>query len=285
LKVGQEALEIARQIEDEKLMSFILGEIYLSYKELGQHLTAQYYVEQGLVLEEKRGDLAGAARSINSLGELARLQGDYRKAATYYHRAYLTLEEIGDITYAMIVLSNLGGIMVTTGDYAAALVPLEEVIATIGRRWLALPETYRFLAEAYLGLSSETAALQAIQKSMRLGRIQDNPEYTGHAWRVLGKVATQLGYAVPADEEDNETVFSAEECFKKSVSIFQKARMERDLAFVYWDWSDYAMSAGDTELAQQNWEMARTIFVKLDFPLLIEEMEAGSSQKVNSQPL
>jgi tetratricopeptide (TPR) repeat protein len=285
LKVVQEALEIARQIEDEKLMSFILGEIYLSYKALGQHLKAQYYVEQGLALEEKKGDLAGAARSINSLGELARLQGDYRKAATYYHRAYLTLEEIGDITYAMIVLSNLGGIMVTTGDYAAALVPLEEVIATIGRRWLALPETYRFLAEAYLGLSSETAALQAIQKSMRLGRIQDNPEYTGHAWRVLGKVATQLGYAVPADEEDNETVFSAEECFKKSVSIFQKARMERDLAFVYWDWSDYAMSAGDTELAQQNWEMARTIFVKLDFPLLIEEMEAGSSQKVNSQPL
>jgi hypothetical protein len=172
--------------------------------------------------------------------------------------------------------------MVATGDYAAAVVPLEEVVATVGRRWLALPETYRFLAEAYLGLSNETAALQAIQRSMKLGRIQDNPEYTGHAWRVLGRVATQLGYAVPVDEQDNETVFSAEDCFKKSALIFEKAKMERDLAFVYWDWSDYAMLAGDMGLARQNWEMARTIFIKLDFPLLIEKMEADSSPKITS---
>jgi tetratricopeptide (TPR) repeat protein len=274
LKVGHEALAIGRQIEDENLVAFILGEIYLSYKALGQHGKAKEYIEQCLEIEEKRGDLAAAARSFNSLGELARLQGDYQKAATYYHRSYLSLDEIGDIAYAKIVLSNLGGVMVATGDYAAALVPLEEVIATIGSRWLALPEAYRFMAEAYLGLDKGPAALDAVQMSMKLGQIQDNPEFTGNAWRVLGKVASQLGYPVPANKQNEDVLYSAEDCFKKSVLIFKQASMERDLAFTYWDWGDYALSQGDNDLAQQNWQLAHKIFVKLDFPLLIEKLAA-----------
>ncbi|NIP28236.1 MAG: hypothetical protein GWO38_31605 [Phycisphaerae bacterium] len=282
LKVGHEALEIARQINDDSLISYILGEIYLSYKALGKHQEAKIYVEEGLVMEEARGDLAAAARSINSLGELARLQGDYRLAASYYHRAYLTLEEIGDISYAMVVLNNLGGVMVATEDYAAALVPLEEVIATVGRRWLALPETYRFLAEAYLGLENGTAALAAIQKSMNLGRIQDNPEFTGHAWRVLGRVAAQLGYAIPANEQARDTIFSAEDCFKKSTVIFKQASMERDLAFAYWDWGDHAMSQGDRHLAENFWQKAREIFVMLDFPLLVEKLALDPAGETKS---
>jgi tetratricopeptide (TPR) repeat protein len=235
---------------------------------------AEYYVVEGLKLEEKSGDLASAARSVNSLGELARLQGDYHKAAGYYHRAYLTLEEIGDITYSLIVLSNLGGIMVATGDYAASLVPLEEVIARVGTRWLALPETYRFLAEAYLGLGNGLEALNSIQISMKLGRQQDNPEFTGHAWRVLGLVAAHLGRSISLDERDQDTTYTAGECFQKSITTFEQSEMKRDAAFAHWDWGRFANSQGNAAQAQEHWQLARRIFQELEFPLLVQKLDA-----------
>jgi tetratricopeptide (TPR) repeat protein len=274
LQAGQESLEIARQTDDQKLIAFILGTIYLCYKALGNHKEAERYVKEGLVIEERLGDLAGAARSINSLGELARLQGDFRQAASFYHRAYLTLEEIGDISYAMLVLSNLGGIMVAAEDYAASLVPLEEVIARMGKRWLALPETYRFLAEAYLGLGNGTEALEAIRVSLKLGRLQDNPEFTGHAWRVLGKVASQLDWPVPVVAQEQGTLFSAEECFKKSIAIFKQAEMGRDLAFAYWDWGIHAKAKGDLAFAFEKWQLARDLFLELGFPIFVKQMNA-----------
>ncbi len=274
LEAGQESLKIARQIEDQNLIALILGTIYLSYKALGNHAEAEHYVKEGLAIEERIGDLAAAARSINSLGELARLQGDITSAAKYYHRAYLTLEEIGDISYAMIVLSNLGGIMVATEDYAASLIPLEEVIARVGSRWLALPETYRFLAEAYLGLDNGLEALEAIQLSLKLGRLQDNPEFIGHAWRVLGKVSIHLGRFVSDDKQKTGTAFSASECFKKSISVFLEAEMRRDQAFTHWDWGNYASSEGDITLALNQWQLARDIFSDLNFPLLVEQIDA-----------
>ena len=90
-----------------------------------------------------------------------------------------------------------------------------------------MPETYRFLAEAFLGLNQLEDALNAAQTSLKLALATDSPDLIGYGWQILGRVAARLNQAVAAAGK----LHDAAACFDKSAAVFQQAGMASDYAW------------------------------------------------------
>jgi hypothetical protein len=88
------------------------------------------------------------------------------------------------------------------------------------------------------------------------------------------QIDSQLDWPVSVVAQEQGTLFSAEECFKKSIAIFEQAEMGRDLAFAYWDWGIHAKAKGDLAFAFEKWQLARDLFLELGFPIFVKQMNA-----------
>jgi len=168
-----------------------------------------------------------AGTLTNALGELARQEGDFARAVTLYKEALTIATEVGLPSDRLLFLSNLAGAQVGAGDYETAVINLQSVINEMEATWFNMPETYRFLAEAFLGLNQLDDALNAGQTSLRLALATGSPDLIGYAWQVLGRVAVRSGKPVVAGGQ----LYDATACFDKSAAIFQEAGMESDYAW------------------------------------------------------
>jgi tetratricopeptide (TPR) repeat protein len=95
---------------------------------LGAHLTADpdrygegiALCEEGLVLFRELDHKPGVARALNTLGELARLDGDYERAQEVYEESLTIAREIGDRQREAVMLGCLGYVAQHQGDYGRA---------------------------------------------------------------------------------------------------------------------------------------------------------------------
>ena len=62
-----------------------------------------------------------AANSLNNIGNVHRLRGDYDQALAYFERSLAIFTAIGDRSGEAMALSNIGIVHWSTGDYPAAL--------------------------------------------------------------------------------------------------------------------------------------------------------------------
>lgn len=89
--------------------------------ELGEFQKARPFYEDSLVLWREIGDINGIARGLNNLGNLAWLQEkDYAKAQKLFEEVLTIGREPNSFGHAM-TLNNLGSLAKLRGDYAAAL--------------------------------------------------------------------------------------------------------------------------------------------------------------------
>jgi DNA-binding CsgD family transcriptional regulator len=73
-----------------------------------------------LALARQAGDAFRSAQALNSLGDLARCQGNYPQALTVYEESAALLDEIGAQRDLASVLQNLGSTCLQLGDRARA---------------------------------------------------------------------------------------------------------------------------------------------------------------------
>ena len=85
--------------------------------------------ERELSLSEQRGDRAGSARTLFSIGVAHKSLGDYAKALAIYERARTAQEALGNMAGAATTLGNIGGVYKLLGDYAKALETFERALA------------------------------------------------------------------------------------------------------------------------------------------------------------
>jgi len=92
----------------------------------GDYATASAYLGESLTLFRAVDDRAGIAGLLNNLGLVARRQGDYQRAATLHEEGLAVFREINNTWGISLSLCNLGAVLREQGDPAQAAVLLEQ---------------------------------------------------------------------------------------------------------------------------------------------------------------
>jgi serine/threonine protein kinase/predicted ATPase len=258
--------ESGRRVRAESLKS--LG---MAYHALGKFEQADEFKAQSLATYRELGDLLKVGNLLNSLGETARLRGDYAAAFARYQEALAIAREIGNRSGEILYLANLGGARVGLGEYEAAEADLHQTIEmATAAGFIGLSENYRFLAEALLGQGKTAEALDSARRALELGREIENQEHVAEAWRVLGIVASHKGSAV----EVGEDTFDAADCFNESLDIFTRIQMEAERARTLRDRARHERARGDKARGEELWREALEAFQRLGMELEVERMTA-----------
>ena len=280
LDISQRVVELAEELNDRSQMAQSLNLLGAVHYALGDYEKCSQCFEEALVIFQERGEHGPAVSLINNLGFLAEARGDYDYAHTRYQEALKIAREIGFVDAEMLYLSNLGGVRVKLGQFEAAENDLQQVvdmaaITPFGQ----LSETYRFLAEAYVGLKQPDLALNAVSEALKLGREVESPEYLACAWRVLGQIASQIDSTVNVPNSDGTIeVKTAVACFEESDRICLEGSMEGERARTLREWAKHELAHGDRTQGVQRWEEARQLFLKLG-----AELEAAQMAQLPSQ--
>jgi class 3 adenylate cyclase/tetratricopeptide (TPR) repeat protein len=237
----------------------------------GRFRDAELYMEQALVLFRELGDRTQVEGMLNNLGEAARMRGDYAAAVPRYREALLIAREAGNKAEQSVCLNNLAGALVGLADYAAAEAHLQQVVANAGDAgYYALSETYRFLAEAYLGQGRVAEAHRAAERALAFGEETESRDFIGWAWRALGMVAARRSGTAP---EAGAPAYKAGDCFAKSLRVFPEIGMEAEVARTLCEWSRYEGAHGDESRARDMRAEAHTIFMRLGMELELRRMK------------
>jgi len=263
--LAERALEIAVALGDGALreQALSLKLLGMAHQVAGRFEEARQRKEEALGIFRRMDDIRPVGMMLNSLGETLRLKGDYAAALDRYQEALTIARESGHRPEQILCLSNLAGALLGLGEFADAERLLKESIELAGPAgYHVLPEAYRFLAEACLGQSRTDEALEAARLALALSR-DENPDHLGHAWRVLGRVASRVG---PVEIGGGET-WTAEACFAESVRVFQSAGMDSEKARTLQDWGRHENETGNAEAGQHKLDEARSTFIRLGMTL------------------
>lgn len=273
LQLAEQAMQLSSEIGNpsQRAQSHnLLGAVHYM---LGHYPQASQHFEQALLIFQTTGERGPAMGTINNLGEIAKARGDYQTAYERYQEALKVAREIGFRDAEMLYLSNLGGVRVNLKQYAAAEQDLQHVLVMAETtRFGQMAETYRFLAEAYLGQSKNDEALVSAKHTLLLGRQIGAQEYLAAAWRVLGQVSAQIGETISIEDGETTQPFTTRACFEESQRICEETGMEGEKALNMRAWAKYEMMHGDEERGIQLWQDARNIFHLVGADLEAERM-------------
>jgi class 3 adenylate cyclase/tetratricopeptide (TPR) repeat protein len=243
----------------------------MAYHALGRFEQAEECKGRALQTYRELGDRRAVGNLLNSLGETARLRGDYAAAFSHYQEALSIAREIGNRNGEILYLSNLGGARVGLADCVAAEADLRQSIEmATAAGYVGLSENYRFLAEALLGRGRLGEAREAALRALELGHEIENQEHIAEAWRVLGLVASRAAAPVVVVGEPRE----AAACFERSLEIFEHIQMEAERARTLRDWARHELAHGEQARGQQLWREALETFTRLRMTLEVERMTA-----------
>jgi tetratricopeptide (TPR) repeat protein len=145
--VRAEALHWSGVLADEERMALLAAE----------------RLKQALVLRRALGDERGIARTLNSLGVVARSMGDLDGAEVLFEESLRRKRVLGDDRGVAATLSNLGLLAADRDDLATARTRLEEALALDRASGEQGAETYSLLnlgaVEIWLGRVDEGAAI------------------------------------------------------------------------------------------------------------------------------
>ncbi len=122
----QQALSIARQINDQPLVAKSLNLYGNATRDRMDFDEAQTYYEQSLALYRTIGDQKGMAETLNNLGVLAIHRRNNDAAQNYLEQSLTHYRKIGNQEGMATNLNNLGFLMTRIGNYTAASDYLEQ---------------------------------------------------------------------------------------------------------------------------------------------------------------
>jgi class 3 adenylate cyclase/predicted ATPase len=293
LKLGQRALALSRELGDNQRLGRSLNLLGAATNILGRYAEARNAWEEALAVFNAAGDRRMIGVLLNNLGVIAEAHGDDHAAYERYRDATAIAGAIGHRNDEMVYRGNLAGVHIRLGEYAAAERDLLEVVQMAGATGGdMLADTYRLLAEAYLGQNKLPDALATAIRSLELGRDADVPELVGTAWRMLGTIASSMpfttgelglaGATLLAATRQSEIVLP-EECFAESLRIFTEAGMAGERANTLRAWASHALEAGDQAAGAPMWHEARDILADLGADLEVERMDRARPELSGEQ--
>jgi len=104
------------------------GRIGRLFRDTGRLEEAQIHLEAALALFEDAGDERGVASTVDDLGKLHWLRGDYQKALASTQRGLVLRRKIGDRRSIALSLNNLGLVYQDSGQFKLALDAFEQAL-------------------------------------------------------------------------------------------------------------------------------------------------------------
>ena len=252
-------LALLEILEDETavaLARLFLGRLHCR---LGRYAEAEEYLSQALTSCQDLDDPAMAAQTLAALGETARLRGDLYTAVPFYRKAITIADSLGDVQNGLKYQLRQSEVFVDLGHTEIAqylLQEVQEVIENVSRMsgWYEAPRLYACLSRALLAQDVLVEALRYARQAHKLAVKQDNQEYLGLAWRVIGQALQKL----PTEEKAlpvGETVYSAADCFARSLQLFETANgggaaSKWQQMRTLWDWAAFERENGRNQSAE-----------------------------------
>jgi non-specific serine/threonine protein kinase len=177
---GSEALALSRQLGDRANSAwalFYLGAHSLANPE--EYVAGIALCEEGLTLFRELDEPLGMARTLNILGELARLAGDYERARIAYEECIAIFGRTGDKLRETIVTGNLSYVVQHQGDHRRAEALCKEGIARLQELEIRYPSAF-FLAALAGPVAAQgdavratrlLGAAEAIREAMGVGQL------------------------------------------------------------------------------------------------------------------
>jgi DNA-binding CsgD family transcriptional regulator len=163
-QVAEEALMIARALEDQKSLAYALTLQGIDDMDTRSYTKARSHFEEALSLARAQGDRFLIAFVLMSLGSLAMFQQEHPRAITFFEESLAVAIELGLAGFIASGLNGLGCVAAAQGQYTwAALLwgaaenwPVTYSVA-IPR---AISERMRASARSHLGQAAFTQALE-----------------------------------------------------------------------------------------------------------------------------
>jgi class 3 adenylate cyclase/tetratricopeptide (TPR) repeat protein len=114
-----DAAKSARRLRDDRRLAHGLYLLASVSVELGR-IGADSYGEEAARLYEGMGDKLGLARTLNNLGVVQQLTGDWNEALATYQRSATAFMAAGDSSGAAIIHNNIGEILSDQGQFEQA---------------------------------------------------------------------------------------------------------------------------------------------------------------------
>ena len=117
----QQALKLARQLQDQSSESLVLVIIGTNLRNTGKTQQALEYYNQALSIVQAVGDRRGEAVTLNNIGGVYSDLGQLQQALEYYNQALPIRQAIGDRRGEAVTLNNIGGVYSDLGQLQQAL--------------------------------------------------------------------------------------------------------------------------------------------------------------------
>jgi class 3 adenylate cyclase/tetratricopeptide (TPR) repeat protein len=229
-RVGEEALEIARQLERKDLEAQALNELAMAHRQQNRLDSAEELLRRGLDLAEESGSIVARAEALHSLGLLRLDRGSAGEAEPLLEQARTLFAEVGDAWRQGRTMNELARAFEGQGDDTTAERWFREAI-----RLLKPLEDRGALCESQRGLA---------EVLIRRGRIDEAERVALEAIETVGEhdfssratTAMTLGLvrAAQGRDEDAETLLLealtlVEETGFRGLEIFALSRLEQFL--------------------------------------------------------
>lgn len=220
----------------------------------GRWSEAQSFFETAQQLYQKIGDVNGAAAVANNLGEIHLVRGNLTLASETYHQALVAWTQLGHRNGIALAINNLAQVSIRQHNWNQAISDLthaRDLATQLGAQSL-LPELYRHLAEAHLGLGQIPQAREFADQAVLLASNLRNRMEEGAAHRVLGCILVQFGELATAEENLNA-----------SLNVLEPLGNRYEIALTLEQLARLKSLKGETQAVTPLRERARGIFLEL----------------------
>lgn len=151
LEYFNRALQKAKTSDKDWYMRPVLINIANVYVEQSQLVDAQPLYQQVVNMNEKEGGVEYKIWGLLGLGDISLLEKKYNDAISYFHKALYLSKASNMNTNVDHCLINIGHAFMLNNQYDSAEIYLQNSLqsAKQSRRWSAINDNYRYLAELY----------------------------------------------------------------------------------------------------------------------------------------
>ena len=257
LDLGTRARPLASATGAWRILASCLDLLSAVYTCLGRFAEGKACLDQYLDLKRRAGHQTGEIQALNKLGDVAFQRGDFLTAYDYFSEALNLARSIERRDLELQSLHHQGGALVALGQAGLAEKVLKRVLEMLGDEgWYLMPETYRFLAEAYSSQGKYEEALAAAREALKLSETSHHRQYLAAAWRALGRIALaagQVGLSAP----------DARACFEISVKICDETGLPAERAWTVLGWGISEYWYGDRARGADLLAQAHADFTRL----------------------
>jgi CHAT domain-containing protein/tetratricopeptide (TPR) repeat protein len=207
----QQALIIARELNDKAEAERILNQIGLAYNALGDYAKALDYYQQALKIREQFGDKMGGefllfqnrpevgkSGAIHfNIGQVYLRLGEYTKALEFFGQASATSKKSGDKAGEVRILNAIGNLYSKLEKYELAKDFYQQSLAIIETiktdKKLLEGVTLHNISVVYLRQGKYELALDLFQKSLTIYKQFGNRQSEGVILHNIGKAYQELG--------------------------------------------------------------------------------------------